>query len=334
MLKRSSLTLAILFLVLLCLFISGCSHTDLQSDSAEASARTTSPTQDMPEIPEDLALNSEGIPVLDVYETSSGQIREMDVETYLAGVLAGEMRNDWPVEALKAQAILARTFVMQFVDEKDSRYEDADISTDITEAQAYNAELINDKIRTAVRETRGLVMADGDDFAYAWFHAHAGGKTELPSVALDFKGGDPDYISIVESPDSEEAPDDVKNWTAVFPTTDVAGACSELGVNTGKITSIEIGNRGESGRAETFVINGKSVSAPSLRIRLDASKLKSTLIKSVSIKDDSVVFEGSGYGHGVGLSQWGAYALAKDGKNAEDIISHYFRNIDIVQLWN
>ena len=330
--KRSSL-IAALLLTSVCLATAGCRRTDSKSDFTQTPPQNAPIAAETPEIPDDLSLNSDGIPVLDVYDTSADEIRKMDVETYLAGVLAGEMRNDWPIEALKAQAILARTFVMQFVDEKDSKYNNADISTDITEAQAYNAELINDRIRTAVRETRGLVMADDDDFAYAWFHAHAGGRTELPSVALDFKGEDPDYIASVDSPDSDEAPNDVKNWTASFSLKDIAAACSELGVNTGEITSIEIGSRGASGRAKNLIINGKSVSAPSLRIRLGASELKSTMIKNISIQDGSAVFEGSGYGHGVGLSQWGAYAMAKDGKNAEEIVAHYFKNVSNVQLW-
>ena len=331
--KRSVLTAVFLLLACLSLAMSGCSRTDRKSASAQAPSQTASNAAEKPEIPDDLSLNDEGIPVLDVYDTSAGEIRKMDVETYLAGVLAGEMRNDWPLEALKAQAILARTFVIQFVDEKDSKYGGADISTDITEAQAYNADLINNRIRTAVRETRGLVMSDDGDFAYAWFHAHAGGKTELPSVALDFKDEDPDYIASVDSPDSSEAPDDVKSWTAAFPLEDIAAACADLGVKTGEITSIEIGSRGESGRAKALIINGKSVSAPSLRIRLGASKLKSTMIQSISIQDGSATFKGSGYGHGVGLSQWGAYAMAKDGKNSEEIIDHYFENVAIVQLW-
>ena len=83
----------------------------------------------------------------------------MDIETYVMGVLAGEMKNDWPEEALKAQAILARTFVLKFIETKDSKYDGADISTDVSEAQAYSEADINDKVRAAVEETRGLVMS-------------------------------------------------------------------------------------------------------------------------------------------------------------------------------
>ena len=75
-------------------------------------------TTDIPEIPEKLSRNSDDVPVLDVYDVDSDSVEEMDVETYVMGVVAGEMRNTWPEEALKAQAILARTFTMKFVDSK------------------------------------------------------------------------------------------------------------------------------------------------------------------------------------------------------------------------
>ena len=101
--------------------------------------------------------------MLDVYIVDDEKTQTMDIETYVQGVLAGEMKNDWPMEALKAQAILARTFVLKFVDEKQSRYEGADISTDIEEAQAYDLSAVNARIKQAVADTRGLVLSsDGE----------------------------------------------------------------------------------------------------------------------------------------------------------------------------
>ena len=102
-------------------------------------------TNNQPPLPEKLALNSDGVPVLKVYQVDEEETKEMDLETYLLGVLAGEMKNDWPLEALKAQAILARTFVLKFCTEKESKYQGADISTDIEEAQAYDATGVNER---------------------------------------------------------------------------------------------------------------------------------------------------------------------------------------------
>ena len=286
----------------------------------------------VPAIPERLERNEDGVPLLKVYNAATETVEEMDLETYLMGVVAGEMRNDWPIEALKAQAILARTFTMGFLSTKTSQYEGADISTDIHEAQAYNADAINDRIREAVNETRGIVMTADGEFTQAWFHAHSGGKTELPTKALEYTS-DPSYLKVVDSPEPEEAPEEVKRWKASFTLDEVKKACADAGVQVESIQSFEIGEKGESGRAVSFLVNGKSVSAPAFRLHIGASKLKSTLIDAVSLDKDSVTFTGSGFGHGAGMSQWGAYAMAKDGKSAEDIVEHYYSGVNLMELW-
>lgn len=287
---------------------------------------------DVPKIPERLERNENGVPLLKVYNAATESVEKMDIETYLMGVVAGEMRNDWPIEALKAQAILARTFTMQFLSSKKSQYEGADISTDIHEAQAYDADAVNERVREAVNDTCGVVMTANGDFTQAWFHAHSGGKTELPTKALEYST-DPGYLKSVDSPDSEQAPDEVKRWTAKFTMDEVLQACADAGVQLDSIDSLEIGKTGESGRAVTLLVSGKEVSAPSFRLHIGASKLKSTLIEAVSIDEGGVTFVGSGFGHGVGMSQWGAYGMAEDGKSAEEIIEHYYSGVDLMELW-
>ena len=102
-------------------------------------------------------------------------------------------RNAQGVPVLKVQAILARTFVMQFVTQKKSMYEGADISTDIKEAPAYDASGVNARIRQAVSETRGLVLNAGGELPYAWFHAHSGGLTARAKEGLDYEKAEPAY---------------------------------------------------------------------------------------------------------------------------------------------
>lgn len=286
-----------------------------------------------PQIPEKLTGTEGETPRLKVYDTSIEEISEMDIETYIMGVVAGEMKNDWPLEALKAQAILARTFVLKFCQDKDSKYKGADISTDIEEAQAYSYENINDRVKQAVEETRGLVMNAAGEFPHAWFHAHSGGMTELPSVALDFKGEDPGYLQPRESMESEEAPESVQNWKAVFSEEEVVEACNATGLKVDGIESIRIGKKGESGRAATLLINDKSISAPTFRIKIGANRMKSTLLDSIDVNGDEIIFSGKGFGHGVGMSQWGAFAMAQEGKNAEEIVEYYFPDVEITKLW-
>ena len=313
-------------LLLVALLLTGCMRT-------EAPEQWT-PTEDVPKIPRKLEkAENAGMPSLTVYDTGREASSEMDIETYVEGVVAGEMKNDWPLEALKAQAILARTFTLKFCEDKTSKYKGTDISTDVTEAQAYDARSVNDRVRQAVRETRGMAMAYQGEYPYAWFHAHAGGMTELPTVSLDYDKADPAYLKPVESEESDKAPEDVKHWTATFTKEQVASACADAGLKVKDIESVVIGEKGQSGRAKTLKVNGDEVSAASFRIAIGANRLKSTLIDSVEVEGDRVTFTGSGFGHGVGMSQWGAYAMAEQGRSAEDIIRHYFQDVSIVKLW-
>lgn len=292
------------------------------------------PTEDVPELPERLRQSDERSgPTLKVYDVSKDAIAEMDIETYIEGVVAGEMKNDWPLEALKAQAILARTFTLKFIQDKHSKYEGADISTDVAEAQAYAAGDVNDRVRDAVGQTRGLAMTYDGEYPYAWFHAHSGGMTELPSVSLDYNKDDPEYLKPVASRESDKAPDSAKRWTASFTREQVAKACTDAGVKVDAVETVEAGEKGESGRIKMLLVNGEPVSAASFRIQIGANRLKSTLITDITLDGDRVAFEGRGFGHGVGMSQWGAYAMAERGEDAEAIIRHYFQGVGIVKLW-
>ena len=316
----------LLALFLLLALLAGCMRTDGEAPEQADAVK--------PELPSDLRVDEDGTPILKVYDVEKEAVSEMDIETYVMGVLAGEMKNDWPEEALKAQAILARTFVLKFIETKDSKYDGADISTDVSEAQAYSDADINENVRAAVEATRGLVMSYEGELPQAWFHAHAGGKTELPSVSLEYKEADPPYLTVMDSPDAEEAPEDVKHWTASFDAEAFQKACADAGLSTGLPETVEIGETGGSCRARTLLVNGEAVSAPSLRLQLGANAMKSTLLDSVTVEDGEVTMKGRGFGHGVGLSQWGAYGMAKDGSSAEEIIKHYFQDVDIVRLWD
>ena len=315
----------LLALLLMAALLTGCMRAD---GGAPGDAQW-----EKPQLPEDLRTDADGVPILKVYDVENETVSQMDIETYVMGVLAGEMKNDWPEEALKAQAILARTFVLKFIETKDSKYEGADISTDVSEAQAYSEADINDRVRAAVEETRGQVMSYEGELPQAWFHAHAGGRTELPSVSLEYREADPPYLAATDSPDSEKAPEDVQHWTASFDAGAFQKACADAGLATGLPETVEVGEMGASGRAKTLLVNGSPVSAPSLRLQLGANAMKSTLLDSVTVEDGEVTMKGRGFGHGVGMSQWGAYGMAEEGATAEEIIRHYFQNIDIVRLW-
>lgn len=321
-----------LMMAFVCVLLCGC--TEKQDENRLNGSKEAA---DAPEIkvqlPEKLKMNADGVPLLRVWQVDEEELSDMDIETYLEGVLAGEMKNDWPLEALKAQAILARTFVLKFCSEKESKYPGADISTDIEEAQAYDATGINDRIKKAVRETRGQVLVSEGELPYAWFHAHSGGVTALAREGLAYENEEPNYTQVVKGLDSDEAPPEAKAWEAGFTFDEVIAAAKEVGVVISKVSDIELGDTGASGRAETIVISGKNVPAAPLRIAIGSTKMRSTLISSLKIEDGKVKMAGKGYGHGVGMPQWGAYAMAKDGKSASEIVTYYFRNVTVEKVW-
>ncbi len=284
-------------------------------------------------IPEKLQVNSQGIPILQVHVVDDGKTEEMDLETYLWGVLAGEMKNDWPMEALKAQAILARTFVLKFAQEKESQYDNADISTDIEEAQAYDVEGINDRIKQAVQETKGEVLAAQGELPYAWFHAHSGGTTALAKEGLNYEKDEPSYTMVTKGMESDQAPEDAKTWTATFLKDEFMAAVKKVGADISSLDGLSVSETGESGRAVTISVGGKTVNAAQLRLALGSTKMRSTLITSLKVEDGKVSIAGKGYGHGVGMPQWGAYGLAESGKTAEEIVLTYFQNVTVETLW-
>lgn len=287
--------------------------------------------------------NESGVPMLRVYVTDAKKVENVDVETYVQGVLAGEMKNDWPMEALKAQAILARTFVLKFIEEKQSKYEGADISTDIEEAQAYDKSAVNERIKQAVSETKGLVLSANGTLPYAWFHAHSGGVTELAKPGLGWEKEEPDYTQVVKSNEPETVQNekdaqtlkDAQRWTATFSFAEFEAACAKQGVKVSLTngTPLAIGERGESGRAVTLTVGDQSVNAAELRIALGSTKIRSTLITGLKTEGGKVTVSGKGYGHGVGMSQWGAYGMAEQGASAEEIVKHYFKGVTVEKIW-
>lgn len=288
--------------------------------------------QKKPGGPQQAALGTE--PQITVYMHETGEKKTMKMEEYIAGVVAGEMKPDWPVQALAAQAIVARTFTLEEIENKGGvPARGTQASTDIKEFQAYSAKEVNDNVKKAVEMTRGMVAVYQGKPIRTWFHASAGGITATAKEGLNYREAEPPYIQSVQSPD-DLAPADVKNWTASFGKDEVIATLDKMGQKVTNIDSVEIGEKGPSGRATSLVINKTvRVSAADFRVQIGSTELKSMLLDKVSVAGDKVTFSGKGYGHGVGMSQWGAHKMAKEGKKPEDIVSHYFKGITVEKRW-
>lgn len=270
-------------------------------------------------------------------ELKNGETKEVKLEEYVAGVVAGEMKADWPLEAYKAQAILARSYAMQLLTEDATKPATGKISASHTEAQAYRPENISETIRKAVNETRGQVITYKDKFVKAYFHAATGGKTaKAEDMGLVEKGQEPPYLKQVTSPE-DEAPAEVKSWQASVPLATFEKVARETGAEISGLKGVSIGKKDNGGRAVTLRLTHAKgtteVNANALRVGIDPQLIKSTMFTKIGVQGNNVVMEGKGFGHGVGMSQWGAYTMAKDGKSAEEIIKFYFKDIKLVDLW-
>lgn len=277
-------------------------------------------------------------PELTVYVNETGQIQKMLLEEYIAGVVAGEMFPDWPLEAYAAQAIFARSFTMDFISQggvKD-KY-GADVSTSINETQAFNPSAVTDDIKKGVAMTRGQVMTYENRFVRGWFHAYSGGITARAKEGLDYREDEPPFTKSVSLPENKYVPADVQNWTAEYSGAELKGLLAKTGLNVGEITNVKITEHGPSKRIAKLEVEGsqgkKEISGPEFRLAVDSTKMKSTLVKELVFADGKLKISGTGYGHGVGLSQWDAFMLAKEGKNPIQIVETFFQGIKMRQIY-
>jgi stage II sporulation protein D len=265
-------------------------------------------------------------PTITIHIVATKETRKLLLEEYVAGAVAGQMRNDWPLEALKAQAIVARTFAVQrLLSEVKSRF-GTDLSTDPGEALPYDSTRVNPAISTAVRQTRGLVLTYGGNPILAFFHPCSGGKTATAPEGLGVTISPTPYLTVVTDDPCSAA--DLENWQASFPVADVA---RELGI--GRFTKASIVSRGPSGRAWTVLLGSKSVGAVGLRNLLGPDKMKSTLLTSFKVVEGELRMTGKGSGHGVGMSQWGARDRAARGETARAILATYYPGTLVEPFW-
>jgi stage II sporulation protein D len=333
MVKRWGLWIPV-FLVLCITLGSACTRMetrpwrDLQNEILEPE------DPEVPPVPDNIAAGEGREPSLQVFIAEQGAVKTMPMEAYIQGVVAAEMNPEWPVEALAAQAIIARTFTLQKIAERGGVPErNAHASTDIEEFQAYNPAEITANVRAAVEETRGLVIVRGGEFIRAWFHAYGGTQTAEADEGLNFEEN-PEYIHIVKSPGTDIIPAEERDWQAAFPLARVQQAVQQVtGTDPGTVAEIAIEERGPSGRAVEIRVNETRVPATELRLELGSTEMRSTLLTRLEVEENQVVMEGTGYGHGVGMCQWGARALAERGMDPQDIIDYFYRDVELARLW-
>ncbi len=280
----------------------------------------------------DTAIQTEKISVFFVNE---GETRSMDIEEYLCGVVAAEMPAEFEEEALKAQAVAARSYAFYRKENPTSEHPDAAVCTDFAHCKAYktdkelselweeNKKEYSKKISDAVYGTAGEIITYDGAVAMAVFHSQTGsGRTEN---SRDVWGGDLPYLISVESHGEESAPNFFSSQTVSMAEFKQKLALSKPDVKINGAADIGSPVLSEGGSVKTINIGGVEFSGREIR---SIFNLRSSCFK-ITADNENVTFEVTGYGHGVGMSQYGANTMAKEGYTYVDILTHYYTGTQI-----
>lgn len=275
-----------------------------------------------------------------VYLHQAGKIIEMPLENYVKGVVAAEMPAEFEPEALKAQAVAARTYAVKnmtmFGGTGLEGMPGADVSTDYQKSQAWlsEADLKSrwgpfafekywGKISQAVEETRGFIITFNGEPANAVFHSTSGDRTASAKEVWNF---DYVYLQSVACPWDKKSPrySDTKEIL-------LSEVETRLGADAGVIAAAKSGSgavaqiieRTASGRVGKIRIGSKTYTGVELREKLDLRSANFT----IDSKEDKLTIKTTGYGHGVGLCQYGANGAAKEGRNFREILTYYYTGV-------
>ena len=262
-------------------------------------------------------------------KNQDGASETMTLQDYLVGVVLAEMPAGFEPDALRAQAVVARTYTRKRME--GSKHQEADVCTDPGCCQGFQSpgayvsaggtEASVEKVRRAVTETDGLVLQYDGRLIDATYFSCSGGTTE---DAVAVWGQDVPYLQSVESPGEEEAPrftDTVRFSPAQFAEKLGLRPSGDPGGWFGAVSYTE------GGGVDTMVILGKSFTGTFLRAKLG---LRSTAF-TVSVEDGGIAITTRGFGHRVGMSQYGAQAMALEGHSFEAILAHYYTGTELVR---
>lgn len=262
----------------------------------------------------------------EIYIKVSGSNEKLKLEEYVMGVIAGEMPASFHLEALKAQAIAARTYAV-----KTTNYGKMAIEPTVLKQVYYDEEKrkenwktsyeeYEEKIRKAVESTAGQVIVYEGELITAMFHSMSNGMTES---AKNFSGTDLPYLQSVVSIDFQNSnyiatkKISLEEWNKLLKgnwTLEQIKKIKTKKNDTGRIEKVILGNKTWTGREFRELLNLRSTD---FQIKING-------------QDIEIITEG--YGHGVGMSQYGANTMANNGKNAYEILKHYYQNTEIEQL--
>ena len=274
---------------------------------------------------------------INVYNHKTGKIMRLELEEYVIGLVYAEVPSSFDVEAIKAQAIAARSYIVHNYMSKQrmSGHAGAELCTNPAHCCAYYtkedmaarygnefAEKSYKIIKDAVDATKGMVMTYNGTPANTVFHASSSGFTE---DCVEVWGNNLPYLVSVSTPDESKFYGFYSR--SVFTAVELKSKLS-LGVDALKgdpSTWVKNFEKNSSGRCVTITIGDKTYTGEQLRKRLG---LRSTMFR-ITKTDNGLCFDTEGYGHGVGMSQYGADIMAKQGKTTAQILLHYYTGVKI-----
>jgi len=266
---------------------------------------------------------------VEIHRTPGGMavVNVVPLEPYVAGTVGREIYAHWAPEVLKAQAVATRTYALH---QGAARAGAAwDLAGDASGQVYGGVDAESPPVAEAVRATRGEWLAWRGEPILAVFHSASGGRT---AGAEEAWGQTLPYLVSVEVEGEEGSPDTY--WRATVSRPTLGRALAPLGVRVGAIREIRVVDRWPSGRARTVRVRGRdgqeTVEARAVREALGGDVIRSTLFETRAT-DDSVVFIGSGHGHGVGMSQWGAEAMARRGASYREILAVFYPGTKLVK---
>ncbi len=247
-------------------------------------------------------------------------IDEMPLEDYLVGLINCEISSQWPIEAVKAQAVIARSYALyQKAARKDAPYH---LESSVMDQVYDGCDIEDSRAARGVKETAGEVLTYGGTIIQAFYHSSCGGHTE---AAENVWGRPLPYLSGIDCKYCLTAPS--VNWEQAIPLQKLELLLKNSGYQIQGLKEIKPGRRNRSGRLQDLVlvsVKGRlSISAVNFRKAIGYSTIKSTNF-DLRLSGDRIIFSGLGYGHGVGLCQWGAKQRGGDGFDYREILSYYY----------
>lgn len=249
-------------------------------------------------------------------------LNNVTVDDYLMGTVPSEMSPSWSKSALEAQAVAARTYALYTKNQHSS--EGYDLCTS-THCQVYSGIAKESPSTTlAVKSTQGYVMTYGGKPICAVFHSSSGGRTEN---AENVWGHYNPYLRSVA--DEDNSPN--KNWTVSFTSAEMQKLLARGSKDVGAIKSVQMVNSSDRSAVVRFKGTKGTIDLSGVKLR-SLCGLKSSMF-TVRSGGRQIIFDGHGYGHGLGMSQYGAKAMAEKGKSWQDILKHYYTDISIDKMY-